>query len=167
METLPFTRLCIDCARQSEEEVPNIDRGRPRHPVDTMAPEGEMNERGRQDQSLFAEMSSLELDNTRSDRHATGTAGGGTPFGGLAGGTQGHGDPDVADLSAAHASGQAQRDDAFDEEDVEPKSGPAGGAVGGTPVGIWTLKKSAIGTNGLFNAIDQGRAIRLVRSRHG
>lgn len=135
LEVLLSTPLCIDCARRAEKQLPSVDRGRPHSPADTIAPEGEMNERGREDRSLFAEMSSVRTAAGGGDRHATGTAGGGTPFGGLAGGTQGRGEPDVAELSNAHASSEAQRDEAFDgDQDLQPRSGHAGGAVGGTPV---------------------------------
>ena len=67
------------------------------------------------------------------DTHAIGTAGGGTPVGGLAGGTEGDGDPTIVELEEATASSN------FDVEDDRahgrtPLSGPSGGAVGGTPV---------------------------------
>ena len=68
----------------------------------------------------------------RGDVHAAGTAGGGTAVGGLAGGNEGSGDPVVAELDEATASGNFDvEDDRLD--DRTPLSGRSGGAVGGTP----------------------------------
>jgi hypothetical protein len=65
------------------------------------------------------------------DLHATGTPGGGTATGGLAGTNVGDGDPDNADLENALGSGI--HDSAGEELDLPPYAGNAGGAVGGTP----------------------------------
>jgi RNA polymerase-binding protein DksA len=135
LEAIPAARLCIDCAKVEGDVRPNLDAGRPHGPEDTVQPEGLMNERGQPDSTLFEQMSGRSRsDQTHGDRFATGTAGGGTAFGGLAGTNEGRGDPDVAELSAAHANSEAELEDAYAEgEEDTPRSGRAGGAVGGTP----------------------------------
>lgn len=135
LDAIPSARHCIQCARNETDVRPNIDRGRPHGPEDTSQPEGFMNERGRREGSLFAEMSGRSRNgDDQADRHATGTAGGGTAFGGLGGTNEGHGDPDVAELSNAHANGESDLDEAYEENgDDDPRAGRAGGAVGGTP----------------------------------
>jgi hypothetical protein len=66
------------------------------------------------------------------DRYAAGTPGGGTEYGGLAGGNAGEGEiPDEEILDAALAGGEP--DPEAEEEDAY--SGFSGGAVGGTPAG--------------------------------
>jgi hypothetical protein len=66
------------------------------------------------------------------DRHASGTPGGGTEIGGLAGTNIGEGDPDMPELDETLGSGV----NPINEEEDEDKAaygGPSGGAVGGTP----------------------------------
>ncbi|HEV7282146.1 MAG TPA: TraR/DksA C4-type zinc finger protein [Pirellulaceae bacterium] len=134
LDAIPSVRLCIDCAKQERDVRPNVDVGRPHGPEDTMQPEGFMNERGDRAGSLFAEMSGRsERGDEQTDRYATGTAGGGTAFGGLGGTNEGRGEPDVAELSNAHANGESDVDEAYEEGDDDPRSGRSGGAVGGTP----------------------------------
>jgi RNA polymerase-binding transcription factor DksA len=131
LDALPFTRYCVACAEDaSDTPVVNLDEGRPHSPDDTLAPEGEMSEdRRRRDDSLL-DISARP--HRRGDIHAAGTAGGGTPLGGLAGGTEGDGDPMVAELDDATGSSYFDvEDDRAD--DNTPRSGPSGGAVGGTP----------------------------------
>ncbi len=65
------------------------------------------------------------------DRFAAGTPGGGTEFGGLAGGNFGDGEPDEEALRAAMAGGEVPPED----EAADAYGGPTGGAVGGTPAG--------------------------------
>jgi hypothetical protein len=132
LEAIPFTRFCVVCAAQQDAtpEV-NLNAGRPMSPKDTLAPEGEMQETRRKNDDPLA-FPSPKLH--RGDVHAAGTAGGGTPVGGLAGSTEGDGEPVVAELDEATASSF------FDAEDDRPdgrtpRSGPSGGAVGGTPAG--------------------------------
>lgn len=136
LDAIPSVRFCIDCAKKEVDVRPNVDVGRPRGPQDTLQPEGQMDERGDRERSLFAEMSGRSRNGDDwSDRHATGTAGGGTASGGLGGTNEGRGEPDVAELSKAHANGEADLDEAHEEDDDDnPRSGRAGGAVGGTPV---------------------------------
>jgi RNA polymerase-binding transcription factor DksA len=130
LEAIPFTRFCVDCADQNDS-VPevNIDEGRPRTPEDTLAPEGEMAE------SRVHRADALEFPPPhirRGDVHAAGTAGGGTSVGGLAGSTEGNGDPIIAELDDATGSSYFDAEDDR-ADDRTPKSGPSGGAVGGTP----------------------------------
>jgi RNA polymerase-binding transcription factor DksA len=130
LEAIPFTRFCVKCAEKNDATPQvNLDEGRPHSPRDTLAPEGEMQESRKRVDSLEFPAPSMH----RGDVHAAGTAGGGTPVGGLAGGNEGDGDPTIVELEEATASSQ------FDVEDDRsdgrtPLSGPSGGAVGGTPV---------------------------------
>jgi RNA polymerase-binding transcription factor DksA len=128
LEAIPFTRFCVDCAAKNPAPQVNLDEGRPRVPADTLAPEGEMQESGpRRDRR-----GDVQPKVHRGDIYAAGTAGGGTAVGGLAGTNEGHGDPNVSEVQEATGSGNFDIDD--DRADPEtPRSGPAGGAVGGTP----------------------------------
>lgn len=65
------------------------------------------------------------------DRHAAGTPAGGTEVGGMAGSNDADGAPQAADLAEAAATGSHPPE----AEDNQAYSGPAGGAVGGTPAG--------------------------------
>jgi RNA polymerase-binding transcription factor DksA len=130
LEAIPFTRYCVKCA-EANDQTPQVslDVGRPHSPKDTLAPEGEMSE------DRVTGVNPMEFPPPRihrGDVHAAGTAGGGTAVGGLAGGNEGSGDPVVAELDEATASGNFDaEDDRVD--DRTPLSGRAGGAVGGTP----------------------------------
>jgi DnaK suppressor protein len=129
LEALPFTRYCVKCAELNPTPQVNLDDGRPHSPKDTLAPEGEMNE------DRLTRTDSLEFPTPnvqRGDVHAAGTAGGGTAVGGLAGGTEGAGDPVIAELDEATGSGNFDADDDRGD-DHTPTSGRSGGAVGGTP----------------------------------
>ncbi len=143
LELLPYTRYCTPCAEklQAGKDV-NLNEGRPRdasdlyHPYD---PRVEAEYKGTDYTSRDVEGGrkgrSGSSRRKEADIHAAGTAGGGTAEGGLAGTNIGEGDPDNADLDGAMGSGNH---DIAIEEDDEPTvaySGPAGGAVGGTPAG--------------------------------
>jgi RNA polymerase-binding transcription factor DksA len=130
LEAIPFTRFCVKCAELNDQTPQvNLDEGRPRRPEDTLAPEGEMCE----DRLAYVDpMEQSRPHIHRGDVHAAGTAGGGTPIGGLAGSNEGSGEPIVAELDEATASGNFDVED--DRPDARtPMSGPSGGAVGGTP----------------------------------
>jgi hypothetical protein len=129
LEAIPFTRYCIECAEKNPTPEVSLDEGRPHVPADTLAPEGEMQEsRPRHDKLSDVPPPRVH----RGDIYAAGTAGGGTAVGGLAGTNEGHGDPNVSEVQDATGSGNFDIDD--DRTDPEtPRSGPAGGAVGGTP----------------------------------
>jgi RNA polymerase-binding transcription factor DksA len=129
LEAIPYARYCVECAEKNPAPQANLDEGRPHTPKDTLAPEGEMDED-------HVRANPLEFPppptHRGTDVHAAGTAGGGTAVGGLAGGNEGYGDPVVAELDEATASGHFDvEDDRAD--DRTPLSGPSGGAVGGTP----------------------------------
>jgi len=129
LEAIPFVRFCVKCA-ETNDQTPqvNLDEGRPHSPKDTLAPEGEMDE----DRVRVNPMEFSPAPLHRGDVHAAGTAGGGTAVGGLAGSNEGAGDPSVAELDDATASGHFDfEDDRTD--DRTPLSGRSGGAVGGTP----------------------------------
>jgi hypothetical protein len=129
LEAIPYTRFCVECAAVEDTPVVNFDKGRPRRPEDTLAPEGEMQE------DRLRRVDSLEFPgsaNHRGDVHAAGTAGGGTAVGGLAGSNEGDGDPAVIELGEATGSGNFDVDDDR-PDDHTPLSGFTGGAVGGTP----------------------------------
>jgi RNA polymerase-binding transcription factor DksA len=130
LEAIPFTRYCVKCAELNDETPQvSVNEGRPRTPKDTLAPEGEMEE------NRVTHVDPLEFPPPRihrGDVHAAGTAGGGTAVGGLAGGNEGSGDPVVAELDEATASGNFDVEDDR-SDDRTPQSGRSGGAVGGTP----------------------------------
>lgn len=129
LAAIPYARYCVKCATTNDQTPQaNIDEGRPHSPTDTLAPEGDM-------QEDHVRTSALEFPPPRlhrGDVHAAGTAGGGTAIGGLAGGNEGDGDPVVAELDEATASGNFDAEDDR-ADDRTPRSGRAGGAVGGTP----------------------------------
>jgi len=125
LEALPYTRLCRPCAETTESGARiNLNTGRPRNPADTLVSEGDLNEeRSARRRSGF---NTIDVRRTpsadRGDGHAAGTAGGGTAVGGLAGFNAGHGEPDMAQLEDATASGQF---DARDEADLDELSSEA------------------------------------------
>jgi RNA polymerase-binding transcription factor DksA len=132
LEAIPYSRYCVTCAAK-ENLTPQVslNDGRPHSPDDTLAPEGEMQEyRPKRVDPLEFPPPRLH----RGDVHAVGTAGGGTPVGGLAGGTEGNGDPVVSELDEATGSSYFDAEDDR-SDDRTPRSGPSGGAVGGTPAG--------------------------------
>jgi RNA polymerase-binding transcription factor DksA len=129
LEAIPFTRYCVECAAEHPTPQVSLDEGRPHVPADTLAPEGEMQE-SRPRRAGAGDMPTPRIH--RGDIYAAGTAGGGTAVGGLAGTNEGHGDPNISEVQEATGSGNFDIDD--DRVDPEtPRSGPAGGAVGGTP----------------------------------
>jgi RNA polymerase-binding transcription factor DksA len=132
---IPYARFCIGCAEanQAAPEL-NLNTGRPRHPKDILAPEGEMNEDGRVDEDTPDELTIYHCPEREGDVFAAGTAGGGTARGGLAGSNVGHGDPDVGELNAATGSGDVELEESRRAARKPAlRSGPSGGAVGGTP----------------------------------
>ncbi|HLJ12384.1 MAG TPA: TraR/DksA C4-type zinc finger protein [Planctomycetaceae bacterium] len=113
LDAVPSTRHCAQCAEAlNPGPSVNLNVGRPQHPTAAMADGGNV-----------------------ADRHAAGTAGGGTAVGGLAGTNEGRGDPDAAQLESASASSHFDSGDAVDRDNDSPRSGRSGGAVGGTPAG--------------------------------
>jgi RNA polymerase-binding transcription factor DksA len=131
LEAIPYTRFCVKCAAANDATPQvNFNEGRPQSPKDTLAPEGEMEEDRLKRADPF---DSPSQSNHRGDVHAAGSAGGGTAVGGLAGSNEGYGDPKVIEVDEATASGHFDAEDDRGEVNT-PRSGRAGGAVGGTPV---------------------------------
>lgn len=134
LDALPYARRCAPCAEAADKGPPaNLNLGRPQRPRDTLAPQGEMDESGRRRARRNDIETDVESPLPPGDVHAAGTPGGGSSVGGLAGSNMGHGDPDVADLQDAMGSGDSDARVAQADSDRTPKSGRAGGAVGGTP----------------------------------
>jgi DnaK suppressor protein len=107
LDALPYTRFCTRCAsRVQSGRAVNVNDGR------VVSSESHTN-----------------------DTHASGTPGGGSAVGGLAGTNVGGGEPTRARLEQAmgSASFDLALDAAGSEDMSEAFSGPAGGAVGGTP----------------------------------
>jgi RNA polymerase-binding transcription factor DksA len=130
LDAIPYARVCLNCARTREgAPVANINRGRPQSPDDTIAPEGDMGEdRLIHDPPEPEEVEAVEdeLDvpqPEREDVHASGTAGGGTAVGGLAGTNLGHGDPDTTVLDDASGSGNYDSREARGTRRVRRPSG--------------------------------------------
>jgi RNA polymerase-binding transcription factor DksA len=118
LDAIPYARFCVKCAELADQgSAPNFNQGLPSK-SELLAEVGEMGERRRdrqrQQQSAANEHNSPDPDDA--DRHAAGTAGGGTSVGGLAGTTIGHGDPDVAIIEDATASSE------FDSRDARQTS---------------------------------------------
>lgn len=131
LQAMPYARYCVRCAEQNGgPPLADVNEGRPMRPIDTLAPEGDMDEDRRTRRR--ATMDARDRPRVTPDVHAAGTAGGGTAIGGLAGTNEGHGDPIISDLQQAAGSGEFDLRDDRPEED-EPQSGRSGGAVGGTP----------------------------------
>jgi RNA polymerase-binding transcription factor DksA len=143
LDLLPYARYCTPCAEklQSEKNT-NLNEGRPRNPGDvynTYDDRVDARIKGLDYTSQDIEVDGADVigasHRDRRDVHASGTAGGGTAEGGLAGTNVAEGNPDNADLEGAMGSGNHDVAIEEDDEDGVPYSGPAGGAVGGTPVG--------------------------------
>jgi RNA polymerase-binding transcription factor DksA len=150
LELLPYTRYCTPCAEQVQDgHVANLDAGRPRSGADTIDPHDDEDD-DRDERAQVGEPSLMvdredELLVEHDDVHAVGTPGGGTAVGGLAGTNVGEGDPVDVDLEEAMGSGHFDQElEAEQGDDATAYSGPAGGAVGGTPAG----KRTTGGTTG-------------------
>jgi RNA polymerase-binding transcription factor DksA len=153
LELLPYTAYCTRCAAdvQAGKSV-NLNDGRPQRPEETLNPDDdevadELDPAAREEphgviSTGFGReipVTDLESDDrpgaAAGDVHAAGTAGGGTAVGGLAGTNIGEGEPRNEDLDAALGSGNFDQAIEGENSDEIPYSGPAGGAVGGTPAG--------------------------------
>jgi DnaK suppressor protein len=131
LDAMPYVRYCVQCAQKQQSGLPvNLNSGRPQTPADTYSPEGAMQEGWSAGRGDAASSGRGRVNN---DEHAVGEPGGGSSIGGLAGTTIGRGDPTVADLQDAAGSGEFDAEEARDIHRDVPKSGRAGGAVGGTP----------------------------------
>jgi DnaK suppressor protein len=133
LELLPYTRYCTPCAEAVQAGRPvNLNEGRPHDGSDTLNPHDDRDAPEPEDE--FGP-DDLAGPGDHADIHAAGTAGGGTAIGGLAGTNIGEGDPASADLENAMGSGNFDVALEAEQDDATPYSGPAGGAVGGTPAG--------------------------------
>jgi RNA polymerase-binding transcription factor DksA len=140
LEAVPYTRFCAPCAEVVGSGLQvNMNEGRPVDWSGSMLTHDQRAETGRPARGAggrapFTDLEKdVEPDSGNSDRHATGTAGGGTAVGGLAGTNVGRGDPDEAALEEAMGSSEFDVEIEGDDAPTEAYSGPAGGAVGGTP----------------------------------
>src|SRR5688500_12046547 len=129
LDALPYTRFCTPCAAKlNTGRAVNLNEGRPTAWLGEPGHEG-LDQTGSPDRVV-----GRDLGGARGDVHATGTPGGGTAIGGLAGTNVGGGSPAATGLEAAMGSGTADAPTDTDGEDLpEAISGPSGGAVGGTP----------------------------------
>jgi len=143
LDLLPYARYCTPCAEklQSGKDI-NLNEGRPRDAGDAYNSYDDRVEariKGTDYTSQDIQVDGADVIGAsrrdKRDVHAVGTAGGGTAEGGLAGTNVAEGDPDNADLEGAMASGNHDIAIEEDDGDAVPYSGPAGGAVGGTPAG--------------------------------
>ncbi len=139
LEALPYARYCTACAEKLKDApMVNLNDGRPKNWNDTIAGHEDWTEDGRRtavdgDQASFTKRTTKR--DRHSDVHASGTPGGGTAVGGLAGTNVGSGDPDEAELEAALGSSEYDVELEGNDEATDAYSGPSGGAVGGTPAG--------------------------------
>lgn len=107
LEAIPYARYCTTCAERLDPIfTPNYDKGRATSPDRTLS-------FGRSDFDSDPRDTPLS-DEDAQDSHAVGTPGGGMALGGLAGTTEGHGDPDSEPLEDAMGSSH------FDAEDARP-----------------------------------------------
>jgi RNA polymerase-binding transcription factor DksA len=129
LEAVPYTRHCAPCATKLQEGRPvNLNDGRPAEWL------GEPGHEGPNQTGSLVRVVERSLGSVPDDVHATGTPGGGTASGGLAGTNVGGGSPDTVALEAAMGTGIDDSPVDTDNEDLpEALAGPSGGAVGGTP----------------------------------
>lgn len=132
LDAIPFTRYCIACAEKQQAGLDvNINEGRPHSPSDTLAPEGAMQEDWTAARDSLTGAAGRHA--VANDEHAAGEPGGGSATGGLAGANSGDGEPEISDLQDEAGSGQFDVEEGRDNPREAPRSGRAGGAVGGTP----------------------------------
>lgn len=135
LDALPYARHCVKCAQAEEKGAVNLNQGRPSNWSDGIGLRADGPPSGKP---------GAPEEKVVEDVHATGTPGGGTAVGGLAGTNVGTGEPENVDLEAAMGSGafdvaiEAEPEPAIDEmgvegENAESFAGHSGGAVGGTP----------------------------------
>src|SRR5262245_391135 len=129
LDALPYTRYCVSCAAHLRAGRPvNINEGRPKSWLGAEGYEGA-------NLAALPGAVTTQLESKPYDIHASGTPGGGTAIGGLAGTTLGKGDPADKRLEDAMGSKFDVEIESKDGDELETEafSGPSGGAVGGTP----------------------------------
>jgi len=130
LDALPYARHCTPCAARAQSgKAVNLNEGRP----DTW-----LGRPGHEAPNLAGtpvRVVGKDLGGAPGNHHAAGTPGGGSALGGLAGTNVGEGEPEKVNLEEAMGSGNFDVNDEADEDEEAPQafSGPAGGAVGGTP----------------------------------
>lgn len=132
LDALPYTRYCAPCSAALQAGRPvSLNDGRPPTWL------GEPGHEGLDQAGSPGRVVGRDLGGGPDDVHAVGTPGGGTAVGGLAGTNIGTGRPDEANLERAMADGtydqEVEAAEADEETGAQAYSGPAGGAVGGTP----------------------------------
>src|SRR5205085_7004980 len=102
LDAIPYTRFCAPCAAKLQVgRAVNLNDGRPAEWLGEPGHEG-LDQTGSPDRVV-----GRDLGGARGDVHATGTPGGGTAVGGLAGTNVGGGSPRGVPLDAAMATGTA------------------------------------------------------------
>lgn len=130
LDVLPYVRFCAPCATQLQSgRAVNLNDGRPPSWLGEPGHEG-LNQTGTPDRAV-----GRDVGRGSKDVHATGTPGGGSAVGGLAGTNVGTGSPSGANLEAAMGSSDYDTTTKANDEEEQPEAfaGPSGGALGGTP----------------------------------
>lgn len=128
LDALPYTRYCTPCSADVQAgKAVNLNDGRPDRWLGVPGHEG-LSQTGSPGRVV-----GREIGGAPGDVHAAGTPGGGAAWGGLAGTNIGGGSPDGVNLEESAAGPDPEPKDERADEETEARSGPAGGAVGGTP----------------------------------
>jgi RNA polymerase-binding transcription factor DksA len=129
LQAIPYARQCMSCAAELETApAVNLNEGRPKNWTEGIGLRAEGPPEGKP--------GGPEEERVGRESHATGTPGGGTAIGGLAGTNSGSGEPEGEELEEAFGSStfDLTADSDQDKEDEQGGySGPSGGAIGGTP----------------------------------
>ena len=144
LELLPYARYCTPCAEklQSGKDI-NLNEGRPRdaagHVSTRMTSRAERRSRGPiipvRTSAVDGAQCRAPAVGSRTIATRSGPQAAARPRAGSPAPTSAEGDPDNADLEDAMGSGTHDVAIEADDEETVAYSGPAGGAVGGTPAG--------------------------------
>ena len=135
LDVLPYARYCMPCTEKLQAGGgANYNDGRPAGWGSTFEHPNSLANQRRAGESSPSLAPRSRAGKDANDLHASGTPGGGSGIGGLAGSNSGDGEPDDEALESAMGSGSF---DVADESDVpapdDAYSGPSGGAIGGSP----------------------------------
>jgi DnaK suppressor protein len=135
LEVLPYARYCVPCTEKLQAGGGvNYNDGRPTGWGSTFEHPNSLAGQRRAGESSPSLAPKSRAGRDANDGHASGTPGGGSALGGLAGTNFGDGEPDGESLESAMGSGSF---DVADESDLpapnDAYSGPSGGAIGGSP----------------------------------
>ena len=136
LDVLPYARWCVPCTEKLQSGGgANFNDGRPSGWGSSFEhPNSLANQRRAGESSPTMASRSRNSKQEENDLHASGTPGGGSALGGLAGTNVGGGEPDGEALESAMGSGSFDVADESDEPaQNDAYSGPSGGAIGGTP----------------------------------